>query len=275
MKAAGGVTARSSFICAPNRQCPNPVTMVPSRAGSMAMTTHPHPKAERLVSFLKSHTFFGGLPDAALNTLVARGHTRRYRKGETIFRRGDPGDRLTVIVSGRIKIANVNADAKEVVLNFLESGDINGEIAVLDGNERSANAIALEDSEILVILARDLMPVLTAHPQAMLEIMQILCQRLRAISAIVEDSTLAMRSRVAKGLLRLAHQHGRTGKDGVRLNLTLSQNDLGKYLGLSRENVSRQLRQLKDTNVIRIEGSQIVISNEASLAAIADSASSN
>ena len=180
-----------------------------------------------------------------------------------------------VIVSGRIKIANVSADAKEVILNFLEPGDINGEIAVLDGNERSADAIALEDSEILVFFRRDLMPVLTAHPQAMLEIMQTLCQRLRALSAVVEDSTLAMRGRVAKGLLRLAEQHGRTSKDGIRLHLALSQNDLGKYLGLSRENVSRQLRKLRDANVIGIEGSQVVITNEAGLTAIAESASTN
>ena len=239
------------------------------------MTTHACSRAERLLSFLKSHTFFGGLPDASLEALIRKGHTRKFSKGDNIFRRGDPGDSLMVIVSGRIKIANVSADAKEVILNFLEPGDINGEIAVLDGNERSADAIALEDSEILVFLRRDLMPVLTAYPQAMLEIMQTLCQRLRALSAVVEDSTLAMRGRVAKGLLRLAEQHGRTSKDGIRLNLTMSQNDLGKYLALSRENVSRQLRKLKDANVISIEGSQVVITNEADLTAIAASASAN
>jgi CRP-like cAMP-binding protein len=239
------------------------------------MTMHPCSKAERLLSFLRSNTFFGGLPDAALDTLIRRGRTRRFSKGDYIFRRGDAGDSLMVIVSGRIKIANVSADAKEVILNFLEPGDINGEIAVLDGNERSANAIALEDSEVLAIYGRDLMPILTAHPQAMREIMLILCQRLRALSAIVEDSTLAMRGRVAKGLLRLAEQHGRTSKDGIRLHLTLSQNDLGKYLGLSRENVSRQLRKLKDAGVIKIEGSKVVITSAAGLAAIAESASTD
>src|SRR5205807_10141421 len=108
--------------------------------GPTAMT-HACSKAERLLSFLKSHTFFGGLPDAALDGLIRRGHIRKFSKGDAIFRRGDPGDSLMVMVSGRIKIANVNADAKEVVLNFLEPGDINGEIAVLDGNERSANAM--------------------------------------------------------------------------------------------------------------------------------------
>jgi CRP/FNR family cyclic AMP-dependent transcriptional regulator len=234
------------------------------------MTQPPRSKAERLCSFLKSQTFFGGLPDAALEALVRRGHTKTFSKGDVIFRRGDPGDRLTVIMSGRIKITNVTADAKEVVLNFLEPGDINGEIAVLDGSERSANAIALEDGEMLVLLAGDLMPVLTAHPQAMLEIMHILCHRLRALSAIVEDNTLAMRGRIAKGLLRLARQHGRTGRDGIRLELGLSQNDLGKYLGLSRENVSRQLGRLRDANVITMAGPKVVILDEAGLRAIAE-----
>jgi CRP/FNR family cyclic AMP-dependent transcriptional regulator len=241
----------------------------------MTVTTHPNSQTERLLSFLKSHTFFGGLPDAALAGLIRRGHVKKISKGGIIFRRGDPGDTLMVIVSGRIKITNVNADAKEVVLNFLEPGDINGEIAVLDGNARSANAIALEHAEVLVIQRRDLMPVLTAHPQAMFEIMQILCQRLRALSAIVEDGMLAMQGRVAKGLLRLAQEHGRTSKDGIRLQLTLSQTDLGKYLGLSRANVSRQLRHLRNANVIRIDGAQVVITDEKGLAQIADSASTH
>jgi len=239
------------------------------------MTTHSGSSAERLLAFLKSRTFFGGLPDAALEALIRRVHIKNFSKGEIVCRRGDPGDSLMVIVSGRIKIANVNADAKEVVLNFLGAGDINGEIAVLDGGERSANAIALEDSEVLVIYGRDLMPALSTHPQAMLEIIQILCERLRSVSAIIEDSALAMRGRAAKGLLRLAQQHGRTSKDGVRIQLMLSQDDLGKYLGLSRANVSRQLGQLKLVNVIKIEGSQVVITDEKGLAEIAESASTN
>jgi CRP/FNR family transcriptional regulator, cyclic AMP receptor protein len=241
----------------------------------MTVTTHSNSQTERLLSFLKSHTFFGGLPDAALGGLIRKGHVKKFSKGDIIFRRGDPGDTLMVMVSGRIKIANVNADAKEVVLNFLEPGDINGEIAVLDGNARSANAIALEDAEVLVIPRRDLMPVVTAHPQAMFEIMQILCQRLRALSAIVEDSTLAMRGRVAKGLLRLAQQHGRTSRDGIRLQLAISQTDLGKYLGLSRANVSRQLGHLRDANLVKIDGSQVVITDERRLAEIAESTSAH
>jgi CRP/FNR family cyclic AMP-dependent transcriptional regulator len=227
------------------------------------------PLVERVRPFLRNNTFFGGLPDAALEALIARGHTKRYAKGEIIYRRGEPGDSLMVLLSGRIKVTNVNADAREVVLNFLGVGDINGEIAALDGKERSADAAALEACEIFAVHARDLLPMLTAHPAALLEIVQILCEKLRAASAIIEDGTLEMRGRTARGLLRLAQQHGRTSKDGVRLLLTVSQSELGGYLGLSRENVSRQLGQLKDANVIKFDGAQIVITDQHGLAAIA------
>jgi CRP-like cAMP-binding protein len=111
-----------------------------------------------------------------------------------------------VVLSGRIKIANVNTDAREVVLNFLGAGDINGEVAVLDGGERTADAIALEDCEVFAVYARDLLPALAAHPAAMLEIVRLLCEKLRSASAIIEDNTLEMRGRVAKGLLRLAQR---------------------------------------------------------------------
>jgi CRP/FNR family transcriptional regulator, cyclic AMP receptor protein len=116
---------------------------------------------------------------------------------------------------------------------------------------------------------------LIEHPKAMLEIIQILCQKLRAASAIIEDNTLEMRGRTAKGLLRLCRQHGRTSKEGIRLQLSLSQRELGAYLGISRANVSRQLGQLKDANVIRIDGAQITIIDEAGLAAIAAASAKN
>jgi len=233
----------------------------------------PSPLVERILPFLRSHTFFGGLPDEALSALIARGHTRRYSRGETIYRRGEPGDSLMVLLEGRIKVTNVNVDAREVVLNFLGVGDINGEIAALDGKQRTADVIAIEGCEVFVVYARDLIPALRANPDAMLEIIQLLCDKLRSASAIIEDNTLEMRGRTARGLQRLANQHGRISKQGIRLQLTLSQRELGAYLGLSRENVSRQLGQLKDANVIKLEGSQIMITDEQGLAAIAETSS--
>ena len=178
-----------------------------------------------------------------------------------------------VLLAGRIKVLNVNVDGKEVVLNFLGVGDITGEIGALDGNERTADMVALETCEVFAVYARDLLPTLTGHPTALLEIIQILCEKLRSASAMIEDNTLEMRARTARGLLRLARQHGRTSKNGVRLQLTMSQTELGSYLSISRENVSRQLGRLRDANVITVNEQQIIIRDEEGLAEIAASPS--
>jgi CRP/FNR family cyclic AMP-dependent transcriptional regulator len=224
--------------------------------------------------FLKGNTFLGRLPDVALDALTDRGQLRTFSKKDVIYQRGEPGDSLMVVVTGRVKLTNVSVGGKEVVLHFLVPGDIYGEIAALDGKERAASAVALENSEVFLIYTRDLMPTLKAHPDAMLEVIKALCEKVRAGAAMIEDSTLDMRARVARGLLRLARQHGQKAVEGICLQLTLSQTELGSYLGLSRPNVSRQLGQLKAANFIKIDGNQIVITDEEGLSDIATTASS-
>ncbi len=222
---------------------------------------------------LGATSFFGALPDQALADLARSGQPRRFAKGTTIYRRGEPGNSLMLVLAGRIKICNVSPEGHEVVLNFLRAGDLGGEIAVLDGKERTANAVALEETRALVIMARDLLPVMIAHPKALLEITKTLCDTLRAASAIVEDATLEMRARAARGLLRLAQRHGKTTSTAIHLDLALSQQDLGNYLGISRENVSREFGRLKLANVIRLEDGHIVITDREGLQEIAEYAS--
>src|SRR6185436_10275381 len=240
----------------------------PPDIGRNAMPTHsPHPDSVR--PFLTKNTFLGRLPDVVLDALVRKGQVKMFARGSFIYRRGDPGDSLMVVIAGRAKLANDNVDGKEVVLHFLGPGDICGEIAALDGKERAADAIALDDADVFVVSTRDLLPTLAAHPDAMLAIIRSLCEKVRAGAAIIVDNTLEMRGRTAMGLLRLARQHGRKSADGVSLQLTISQEELGKYLWLSRANVSRQLGQLKLANMIKISGAEITILDEKGLADIA------
>src|SRR4029079_16175446 len=188
---------------------------------------------ERIRSFLKANTFLGRLPDAGLVSLMERGQLRQYAKRGIIYRRGEPGDSLMVVVKGRIKLTNISVGGREIVLHFLVPGNIYGEIAAMDGGERAANAVALEDAEIFLIYTRDLMPTLRAHPDAMLDVIKALCEKVRAVAAWIEDSTLEMRARVARGLLRLAEQQGQRSAEGICVQLALSQTELGNYLGLS------------------------------------------
>lgn len=214
---------------------------------------------EQARRILKSKSVLSSLPDDALDLLVKRARVTRFSKGEMLYRRGDDGDSLMVVLAGRIKISNITDDAREVVLNFLGPGDLNGEIAVLDGKGRSADATALEPTEVAVIYRRDILPVLEKYPQAMLGIIGVLAEKLRMASAMVEHGLLQMAGKAARGLLRLAEQHGRETKDGTLVALKLSQKDLGSYLGLSRENTSRELGRLKDAGLIRVDGGEIVI----------------
>src|SRR5437762_4193887 len=130
---------------------------------------------DRARDALKALSFLGGLPDQLIEQLAARAHVKRYKKGETIMTRGDDGDNLMIVLAGRAKISNITSDAREIVLNFLGKGDVVGEFAILDGAPRSANALAIEDIEALVLYRRDVLPVLLKSPDTMLELIQILC----------------------------------------------------------------------------------------------------
>ncbi len=224
----------------------------------------------RVRPLLVKNAFLRRLPEEALDALLRKGQVRRFAKGEILYRRGDPGDCMMVLITGRAKLTNVSANAREIVLHFLAEGDIFGEISALDGNERAAHAVALEDLEAFVVHASDLRPTLLNYPRAMFEIIGALCEKIRLGAAMIEDNTLAMRGRMARGLLRLARQHGHADGNGVSLKLTISQEELGKHLALSRANVSRQLARLKTAGVIKTSGAQITILRANELAAIGE-----
>ncbi|MDX2156168.1 MAG: Crp/Fnr family transcriptional regulator [Hyphomicrobiaceae bacterium] len=214
---------------------------------------------------LRTSTFLGALPDDVLDELLGRAHVSAFDKGEVVCERGDPGDSLMVVVSGRLKISNITVDAREVAHTFLGPGEVIGEIAALDGRGRTATATALEPTRLLVVYRRDLLPTLTSHPAALLEIVEVLCDKLRLATSVVEDSLHDMPRRAAKGLLRMAERHGRKTTAGIVIDLKVNQRDLGNFLGLSRENTSRQLGALRSAGVIAVEGALITIIDEAGL----------
>ena len=231
-----------------------------------------NPALSRILPVLVASALLGKLPEAVLTRLAREGQLKRYPKGEPIYHRGDLGDTLLAVISGGVKLTTLGAGGKEIVLHFHRPGDIFGEIAAFDGRERAASASAFEDTEILLIPMRELLPVLLEHPPAMLGIIQTLCNRLRMGASLIEDSTLMMRGRTARGLLRLMPEHGVAVPDGVSLKLSISQEDLGSYLGLSRANVSRQLGLLRAERVIRISEAQIVVTDVQGLREIAEAA---
>ena len=195
---------------------------------------------------------------------------QRFDPDETIFSKGDPGDSFCAILSGRVAISTVSEDGREVLLNILDSGQVFGEIAVLDGKDRTASATAMQKTELLTVGRREFIPFLERHPNLCIRLMTVLCERIRWTSDIIEDTLfLDIPHRLAKRLLILADGYGIETENGLRLGIRLSQEDLGHMLGVTRESINKGLRALQEQGVIRYDQGHLVIPELARLRRIA------
>jgi len=215
---------------------------------------------------LADSDLFGALFDGELDELVSYGAAQSLPENKVIFQRGDKGDSLMIVIRGRVKISNVSVDGKEAVLNFIEPGHCFGEIAMLDGKARSADATTLEPSELFMLRKNDMLRFIEEHPDVIWRVMGVLCAKLRRTTEMVEDSVLlTMEPRIARGLLRLAGDYGRRAGKDVRIELRLSQRELGSYVGLARENINRHLGNWRQRGVLSVDGGFIVIHDMAAL----------
>ena len=218
---------------------------------------------------LARHFLMSEFTDDELSELVKRGRRRSYDAHETIFLKGDPGDRLYAILKGRVTISSVSAEGKEILLNILEEGELFGEIAMLDGKERTADARARTVSELLFIDRRDFFDFLTRHPDACFRLLGVLCTRLRWTSQIIEDAVfLDLPQRLAKKLLAFAEIYGEEEDDGVRIGLQLSQQELANIMGTSRESVNRQLNHWRELGLMTVNHGRITLIRPDDLRAI-------
>ncbi len=207
---------------------------------------------ESLKYELKRNVFFSAFSEEELEDLFSLAKTVSFKARKEIFAQGDQGDSMFILLSGRIKISTYSSTGKETVLSFLGPGDILGEIALLDEGPRTAAAVVLEETRALQLYRQDFLPFIEKHPKIALQLISVLCQRLRRTDMFVEEVvTMQAGPRLARALLRLADNHGEPLEDGnVRIRLKLSQANLGAHAGLMRENVNRQLRIWEDGGIL-------------------------
>jgi CRP/FNR family transcriptional regulator, cyclic AMP receptor protein len=212
------------------------------------------------------HPLFGKLTENEIDALVSYARVERYRAGREIFPKGAPGPSLMAVLRGSVKISSLSPDGKEIVFNSVNPGEIFGEIAMLDGEERTAIATASEDCELLVLNRRDFMPMLERHADICMILLKILCQRLRQTSEQVEDVLFRhLESRIAKALLHLAQSAGQKDARGVSVDLHVTQRELGNRVGGSRESVNKHLQHLHRAGVIDLGKGSIIIRDLAAL----------
>ena len=219
-------------------------------------------------AILRDHYLFGKLTPQHIDRLSACIVTKTVKRGTNIYAKGDPGTSLCAIGAGTVRISVPSVEGKDAVLDVLGKGSILGEIALLDGHPRTADAIAVTDCELFVIERRDFLPLMREEPEIALKIIEILCSKLRRTTQQAEEVMfLDLPSRLAKALLRLVD--GDTA--GMQEHkVTITQKDLGNLIGMSRESTNKQLRIWEDKKWVRLERNAVVILAIDSLAAIAE-----
>jgi CRP-like cAMP-binding protein len=213
---------------------------------------------------IERNRLFRGLPGATLDRIATLATRRPYRKGEVIFAQADSGSGLYGIVTGRVRISNSSPDGKELFLNIMEPGDSFGEIGLLDGRPRTATASATMPSEVMLIQRDDFLGLLRQEPELVNHVLRLLCERLRWMSGLTEESALlAVPARVARRLLSLAAVHGQSIAGGVRM--AISQEELARFIGLSRQIVNQHLQQWKSKGWVTLGRGSITIRDQRAL----------
>ncbi|HZP75005.1 MAG TPA: Crp/Fnr family transcriptional regulator [Pseudolabrys sp.] len=218
-------------------------------------------------ALLRAHPVFGELSSAQLDRLCSYARGRTVARGATIFNKGDVGDQLYAIRSGMVKISSVLSDGRQTIFNLLSDGEIFGEIALLDGQARTADAVAMSKCDLIVIERRDFLQFLRDEPKAALRLIEFLCARLRvATDHFEEQVALGIPGRLARSLLRLS----RSSRAGARLRkIAATQQELAEIVGTSRETINKQLRAWEAQGWVALERGGLALNDVQALTDVA------
>jgi CRP-like cAMP-binding protein len=224
---------------------------------------------EERARLIRGHFLFSEIEPRLLDSVVRTSRVQRLKRGETLFRQGDEGGALYAVHSGAIRISVSGAEGKELTLALMEPGDVFGEIALLDGLQRTADARAVEKSELVVIHRADFLSLLEREPKMARPIIEMLCERLRQTNEFVTDAAfLDLRARLAKRLVALAIAHGEETDDGMRIGLKLSQSEIAQLLGVTREAVNKQLNAWARDGILTFESGYVTLRKQDVLKAL-------
>ena len=194
------------------------------------------------IQFLAKVPIFENLSEEQLLPLGEKMRTRKYQRGEVVFHQDDPGDRMHIIVQGRVRISLDSDDGREKDVALLQPGECFGEMALLDGSNRSAKATAIEEIETLVLMRDDFVEFIHEYPEVATHTTAVLTNRLRQANQMMGDMAfLDVPTRVAKQLIELAESQSKGAVPEGVIEITIGQDELARLVGSSRETVSRAL----------------------------------
>jgi CRP-like cAMP-binding protein len=203
---------------------------------------------------------FAELKENDLENITKMAVRQVYKKDNMVLIEEEIGSTMFIILHGRVKISRINEEGREVILSVLVDGDFFGEMAILDGETRSANAFTLEDTELMIIRKENFMEILRSYPQVAINLLKELAHRLRRSDAQIKSLSLqSALGKVASTLLRIADDLGVVKHGVVVVPQLPPQQDLANMAGTSRETISRVLKSLNQLGYVKKEASKLTI----------------
>ena len=222
-------------------------------------TGGPRASASSKLSVLRKHPIFSDLAPDAFDQLCRYAQPTSLKRGATLFAKGDPGHSLYAVISGTVKISVSSPDGRNAILNLIGAGEVFGEMSVLDGRVRSADATANTNCEILVIDRRDFLPFVHSQPALAMKFIELLCERLRWTSDQVEQIILQdLPGRLASALLGLTEKRK---LESANRTIAITQQEISEMVGMTRESINKQLRAWAARDWLRLEHGAIVVLN--------------
>jgi CRP/FNR family transcriptional regulator, cyclic AMP receptor protein len=220
---------------------------------------------------LDNCVLFSNLNSDEHAAISAHARIRSYDAGETIFAIGSPGDQMMALLDGTIRISVPFSEGKELFLATIHPGEIFGELAVLDGKERSADAIAETACTLAILERSDVLSFFERNPSTLLKLVRVLAQRLRRTDqAFAEMACLQLPVRLAKTILRILNQEANS-VSAKTFKIHISQRELANMVGSTRESVNKCFRNWqKRDRIVQISEGSIIITNRRAFERLAE-----
>ncbi|WP_298020460.1 Crp/Fnr family transcriptional regulator [uncultured Parasphingopyxis sp.] len=213
-------------------------------------------RAQDLLAILPKGSLLAACEPEELDDLLSTSQVEFAPKKKVLMHQGEPGDSAVVLITGTARINLVSSNGREIVLDYLEPGTIVGEIALLDGGDRTATVTMVEDGSIMRLSRDAAERFLIRHPMVLFRMLQEMARRLRQMNSTVEsDRAFSAGPRLARYLQRLTDAEAAS----QQLRISISQGELGNFVGISRENINRQLSAWADSGLIELDQGKIRI----------------
>ncbi len=210
---------------------------------------------------------FQGVDPDAVSALIGEMETVTFPRGTIIFDEGEPGDRLYIIVEGKVKLARHAPDGRENLLSVMGPSDMFGELSIFDPGPRTSSAVCVTDVTAATMDSTMLRTWIDSHPEISQQLLRVLARRLRRTNASLADLIFTdVPGRVAKTLLQLANRFGTHEGGALRVNHDLTQEEIAQLVGASRETVNKALATFAHRGWIRLEGKSVLIVDTEHLA---------